>query len=162
MLNHKIDIKRIKKIIFIYAAIIVLSCSIYKVTREVIWVKRYKANVDENIQVSLKIDDEILVFLDPVSKKNILMSNKITGNKIKISFSSLEPNIEFYIDTFNGVKSIIIKDNYWGYNAYDYNTFRLLNKKSNFMPSQTSGQELLSTLKSIPKLIYDDSGLHNF
>ena len=150
--------------IMTYSIIITLSLyGIYKIGREIFWVEHLKGSLDENITVNLRIDVEMLAFLDAMTDKRITLYNRQSKNKLTISFESLEQSVEFYIDTFNGVKAIKIRDEMWGYNVYDYNSLRLLNKENNFHDfntSYTNNEEILPKIEIKPILVYDYTGLY--
>jgi hypothetical protein len=112
--------------------------------------------------VDIRVDDEMIQFLDPIADKTITIRTKHTHRQYKVSFESLELDLAFYIDTFNGQKAIIIRNGMYAYNAYDYNTLQQLNKHNNFDEFGVSSgdDEKLPALKATPILVYDYTGLH--
>lgn len=164
MIQERKYLKNKKARIMTYSIIIILSLyGIYKIGREIFWVEHLEASLDENVIVKLRIDVEILAFLDAITDKRITIYNKQTKKKLTMSFESLEQSLEFYIDTFNGVKAIKIRDDMWGYNVYDYNSLRLLNKENNFHEFNTvytNNEETLPKIEIKPILVYDYTGLY--
>ena len=141
---------------------LLLSYPLYKGIREFFWVRHSAYIFDTAIEIKVRHDQELFSFQDTRHEKTISLTNKITHSNLNISYTSLEPNLYFYIDSIDSKNTLVIIDEFAGENKYDYSTLKLLTKKDCFKEFGGCGgvnDSFISKLKP-PFLIYDITGFH--
>jgi hypothetical protein len=98
---------------------------------QLFWIKRYSADLDDNIAVRLKHQDLMVFFLDPNTTKTLTLSNKESGAEVTYEYWSEDWNTYFFVLDFDGKKTIVVKDAFRGANELDYNTLRPRRERGN-------------------------------
>ncbi len=142
--------------------ILLLAYPAYKGAREVFWVDHYTYTIDNGLKIKLRIDKGLMGFQDFEEDKTIIITNIKTNATKKVSFTSLETNLYFFITTVNSRKILSVIDPFAGQNDYDCLTLELLNKKDCFKEFCGCGGLQDSSLfkQEQPYLIYDSKGFH--
>ena len=72
---------------------------IFKGCKELFWVKRTEAQLDENIEIILALDEkpQLILIPDMEVEKRLTLINKTSGSKQQITFKSGEWNLYFYM-----------------------------------------------------------------
>jgi hypothetical protein len=152
----------LKKIYKILLLLIILAYLVDKGLRESCWVKHSSYLIENTLNIKIRADENVLGFQDIPINKTITLTNKVTKASVRVSYTSLELTIYFFLDSMSNQKVLRIVDPYTGKNIYDYTTLKLLSEKDCLTDEEYCGGYNDSSLTKMgkPYLVYDANGFH--